>query len=103
VHDAVGRQYLESMSFGVCRDAAQTDILEQFTYNFCYDNNLSIKVTDQHDRSFTLSMSQQSQVCSPSTAGSLHHTFDGEIDRLGTIWPFIGTVSVRNCAGTALL
>lgn len=62
VHDAVTRQYLETMSFGVSRDAAQTDLLEEFTFNFSYDNPGTFTMTDQHDNIIATSMSQSSQV-----------------------------------------
>lgn len=64
LHDAVGRQYLASMSFGVCQDAAQTELLEEFVYNFTYDMPDSLRMTDKHGNDVQLNTSSQgSQAC----------------------------------------
>ncbi|CAL8470189.1 g9731 [Coccomyxa elongata] len=59
LHDAVGRQYLASMSFGVCQDAAQTELLEEFVYNFSYDTPDSLRMTDKHGNEVQLNVSSQ--------------------------------------------
>ncbi len=69
LHDAVGRQYLASMSFGVCQDAAQTELLEEFVYNFSYDTPDSLRMTDKHGNEVQLNVSSQgSQVCMATLA-----------------------------------
>ena len=57
----MGRQYLESMSFGVSQDAAQTELLEEFIYNFTYDSPNNVNITDNHGNSVQLNISQGSQ------------------------------------------
>jgi hypothetical protein len=75
LHDAVGRQYLESMSFGVSQDAAQTQLLEEFTYKFSYDMPNTLNVTDRHGNSIELPTSQASQVIFAELCAIMTSTF----------------------------
>ena len=40
LHDAVEKGYLETMTFGLCRDKEQTDLVEQFQYKFAYESDI---------------------------------------------------------------
>ena len=40
LHDAVEKGYLETMTFGLCRDKDQTDLVEQFQYKFAYESDM---------------------------------------------------------------
>lgn len=59
------------MNFGLCKDAAQTELLEEFTYTFTYDALDTVKMADKHGNNIQLSWSQGSQVRKKSLSCSM--------------------------------
>ena len=53
--------YLESMTFGLCRDKAQTDLVEQFQYKFAYESDV-VTMADSFGTDVAIPLSQSSQV-----------------------------------------
>jgi hypothetical protein len=49
----VEKGYLDTMTFGVSRDQAQTELVEQFQYKFAYDAN-GISIADSFGTEITI-------------------------------------------------
>ena len=61
LHDAVEKGYLETMTFGLCRDKEQTDLVEQFQYKFAYESDV-VTMADSFGTDVAIPISQSSQV-----------------------------------------
>ena len=61
LHDAVEKGYLETMTFGLCRDKEQTDLVEQFQYKFAYESDI-VTMADSFGTDVAIPLSQSSQV-----------------------------------------
>ena len=61
LHDAVEKGYLETMTFGLCRDKEQTDLVEQFQYKFAYESDV-VTMADSFGTDIAVPLSQSSQV-----------------------------------------
>lgn len=73
LHDAVEKGYLETMTFGLCRDKEQTDLVEQFQYKFAYESDV-VTMADSFGTDVAIPLSQSSQVyhlflCTSSCTG----------------------------------
>ena len=53
--------YLETMTFGICRDKDQTDLVEQFQYKFAYESDM-VTMADSFGTDVAIPLSQSSQV-----------------------------------------
>ena len=53
--------YLETMTFGLCRDKDQTDLVEQFQYKFAYESDI-VTMADSFGTDVAIPLSQSSQV-----------------------------------------
>ncbi len=61
LHDAVEKGFLDTMTFGLSRDADQKELIEQFKYNFSYDVN-GVTMADSFGTDVAIPLSQSSQV-----------------------------------------
>ncbi|CAK0773434.1 hypothetical protein CVIRNUC_004065 [Coccomyxa viridis] len=60
LHDAVEKGFLDTMTFGLSRDADQKELIEQFKYNFSYDVN-GVTMADSFGTDVAIPLSQSSQ------------------------------------------